>query len=192
MSAISGIFSLLPEPPASEVAQQMSQVLAHRGQDHVGLWTGGPVALAHRMLWTTPESQAERLPLSSTDDGTVITADVRLDNRSELIEKLDLAKLHRPITDSSLVLPAYRKWDLQCPKELLGYFAFVIWDERKRRCFCARDHFGVKPFYYYFSKDLFLFASEIKALFVDPRVPKKLDEVRIGDHLALLSSDPEI
>jgi asparagine synthase (glutamine-hydrolysing) len=126
------------------------------------------------------------------DDGVAITADVRLDNRSELIEKLDLDKLHRPITDSSLVLAAYRKWDLQCPKELLGDFAFAIWDERKRRFFCARDHFGVKPFYYYFSDNLFLFASEIKALFVDPRVPKRLDEIRIGDHLALLSSDPEI
>jgi len=192
MSAISGIFSVLADPPVTEVAHQMSQVLAHRGHDHVGLWNGGPVALAHRMLATTPESLAERPPLRSIEEGVVITADVRLDNRSELIEKLDLAKLPQPITDSSLVLAAYRKWEVQCPKELLGDFAFAIWDERKRRFFCARDHFGVKPFYYYFSDNLFLFASEIKALFVDPRVPKRLDEIRIGDHLALLSSDPEI
>ena len=53
-----------------------------------------------------------------------------------------------PSTDVELILHAYRRWDTGCVDHLLGDFAFAIWDGRKQRLFCARDHFGVKPFFY--------------------------------------------
>ena len=192
MSAIAGIVSVVEDGSVSEIARRMTNILAHRGSDGFGLWSGSHSALGHRMLRTTRESLLECLPLTSVDGDFIITADARLDNRDELSEKLGLPDSPDPITDAFLILAAYRKWDLRCPEELLGDFAFAIWDQQKDRLFCARDHFGVKPFYFYYSEKVFLFASEIKALFCDPRVPKRLDEIRIADHLVPLSSDPEI
>ena len=105
------------------------------------------VGLGHRLLCTTPESLHERLPLESSTGAHVITADVRLDNRDELIHQLDMrGGTGRVITDSELMLAAYRRWGETCPEKLLGDFAFAIRDEREQRLFCARDHLGIKPF----------------------------------------------
>ena len=61
---------------------------------------------------------------------------------------------------------------------------FAIWDEREQRLFCARDHFGVRPFYYYHQPgEIFAFGSEIKALLTLEEVPRRLNEVRIADYL---------
>ena len=144
--------------------ERMNSILAHRGPDGAVVWHNGVVGLGHRMLHTTPESLREVLPLVNRGADLVITADARIDNREELIASLDLK--HRPaaeLADSELILAAYEKWGDHSPEKLLGDFAFVIWDGRQRSLFCARDHFGVKPFYYFYRPGhLFAFASEIK------------------------------
>ena len=66
--------------------------------------------------------------------------------------------------DSYFILKAYQKWGEKCPEELLGDFAFAIWDRDNKKLFCARDHMGVKQFYYYLSDNAFYFATEIKAI----------------------------
>jgi asparagine synthase (glutamine-hydrolysing) len=146
------------------------------------------------MLWTTPESLLEKLPLVNQTGNLIITADARIDNRDELIAALGLTD--RPaekIADSELILAAYDKWGEKCPEHLLGDFAFAIWDKRKPSLFCARDHFGVKPFYYYYqSNQTFIFASEMKALLCLPEVPRQVNEVRIADFLALMMEDKAI
>ncbi len=98
----------------------------------------------------------------------------------------------KSVTDSQLILEAYKKWGEDCPKYLIGDFAFAIWDGCKQTLFCARDHFGVKPFYYYQSDRIFIFASEIKALLCLPQVPCQLNETRIGDYLTLMMEDKAI
>jgi asparagine synthase (glutamine-hydrolysing) len=145
------------------------------------------------MLWTTPESVQEKLPLVHRAGDLAITADARLDNRDELIQALSLTG--RPameIADSQLILAAYEKWGVYCPEKLLGVFAFAIWDRQKRWLFCARDHFGVKPFYYYSSNRCFVFASEIKALFSLPGVPRRLNDVRVAEYMTSLFDDTAI
>ncbi|NES85389.1 MAG: asparagine synthetase B, partial [Moorea sp. SIO2B7] len=163
MSGIVGIYYLNQEPIDRENIGQMLDILAHRGPDGADIWCEGSVGLGHRMLWTTPESLLEKLPLVNHSKNLVITADARIDNREELIVALELND--RPaekITDSQLILAAYEKWGEQCPEKLLGDFAFAIWDKHKQILFCARDHVGVKPFYYYHqSGQGFIFASEI-------------------------------
>ena len=163
-------------------------------QTESGLWSDGSIGLGHRMLWTTPESLHEKQPLLNQSGDLVITADARIDNREELIAALDLTdRAPYSITDSQLILAAYEKWGEICPEKLLGDFAFVIWDGRKQALFCARDHFGVKPFYYYFlSGRFFVFASEIKALLSHPEVPRRLNEVRVGEYLASMFDDKTI
>lgn len=193
MSAIFGINYLDEQPVSCAGLEQMAQVLAHRGPDGSGIWCDGPVGLGHRMLRTTPESVNENLPLRDENCGAVITADARLDNRAELISAL--AREHRvsaESSDSDLILAAYRCWGERCVERLLGDFAFAIWDARQQMLFCARDHFGVRPFYYHLSQGRsFVFATEMKALFALPEVPCELNEVRLADHLSEVFKDSE-
>src|SRR5262249_21169187 len=181
MSGIFGIHFLNGAPVSDPQLKRMSGLLAHRGPDGEGRWCDHSVGLGHRMLCTTPEAITEQVPLVDRAGSLVITADARLDNRVELISALGVSANS---SDGELILAAYRKWGEACPEHLLGDFAFAIWDARDQSLFCARDHFGVRPFYYYLSQSIFVFATEIKALFSMPEVQRKLNEVRLGDHLA--------
>jgi asparagine synthase (glutamine-hydrolysing) len=193
VSAIAGIFFLDGRPVDRLVLERMVGSIAHRGPDGEGTWREGPVGLGHRMLWTTPESLHEELPLVRKSGDLVLTADVRLDNRDELITALGIASRPRQeIGDGELILGAYERWGERCPEKLLGDFTFAIWDRRRQELFCARDHMGVKPFYYYRSDRVFVFASEIKALLCLPEVPRRLNEVRVADYLVGISEDKEI
>ena len=189
MSGIVGIYYLDGRPVERESVERMVDILAHRGPDGADVWCEGSVGLGHRLLWTTHESLLEKLPLVDQTGDLVLTADARIDNRDELICALNLND--RPaekITDSQLILAAYEKWGQQCPEKLIGDFAFAIWDGRKRVLFCARDHMGVKPFYYYYQPGkFFAFASEIKGLLCLPEVPCKVNEAKVGIYLCQLS-----
>jgi asparagine synthase (glutamine-hydrolysing) len=190
MSAIAGIYTLDGRPVERADVKRMVASLAHRGPDGAGVWNERAVGLGHRMLWTTPESLHEQLPLVNQSGDLVLTADARIDNRTELIATLGLTG--RPpgkISDSELILAAYQKWGERCPEKLLGAFSFALWDGQRQVLFCARDHFGIKPFYYYRSNRVFVFASEIKALLCLPEVPRRLNEVRVADHLARIFAD---
>jgi asparagine synthase (glutamine-hydrolysing) len=185
MSGIVGLYDLQRHPIAVGELAQMTAALKHRGPDNGGLYVRHHVGLGHRMLWTTAESCTEKLPALDPSGRFAITADARIDNRSELAAVLGLtAPVARGVSDSALILAAYLRWGEQCVQHLLGAFAFAIWDDQQERLFCARDHFGVKPFYYHHQADrLFVFASEIKALFCAPAVPRQLNEVMVADFL---------
>jgi len=192
MSGIIGIYRFDNKIIDSSEPHRMIDRLAHRGPDGSGTWHRGPVGLGHCMLWTTPESLHEQLPLVSDDDRCAITADARIDNRDELITGLRLVTPPAEITDSQLILHAYERWGEHCVDHLLGDFAFAIWDDDKQHLFCARDHMGVKPFFHYCSDTLFAFASEIKALFCLPQVPREINEVRVACYLAAIMKDKQI
>ncbi len=187
MSSIAGVYLLDGSPVDPDRLKRMNDRLSHRGPDGSGLWCEGSVGLGHQMLWTTPESLHEKLPLEA--DGLVITADARIDNREELLPELGLRE---DVSDSEVILETYRKWGRNCVDRLLGDFAFVVWDKAKGELFCARDHMGVKPFYYYHEPGkIFAFATEIKALFAWG-VPREINEVMIGDYLAINAEDKEM
>lgn len=189
MSGITGIYLLDGRPAQVETLTRMVDSLAHRGPDGADIWTEDAVGLGHRMLWTTPESLQEKLPRVAPGGNLVITADVRLDNRDELIEALGMRNYpEETITDSELILAAYQKWGESCPERLLGDFAFAIWNPSSRLLFCARDPMGVKPFYYYYQPNrLFAFGSEIKALFCLEEIPRQVNETKLGIFLCQLS-----
>ncbi len=193
MSGIFGIYHRDGQPVQREILVSMADILAHRGKDGLGLWSENSVGLGHRMLWSTPESMLEQLPLVEQSGDYVITTDVRLDNREQLLSLLNLNRESaKTIGDSQLILAAYQKWGEHCPQYLLGDFAFAIWDERSQQLFCARDHFGVKPLYYYGSAQTFVWATEIKALLCLPEVPRRLNEVKVADYLLALFADKAI
>ncbi len=194
MSAIIGIYHCDGQPVDRADLQQMLDILAHRGPDDSGIWSDGYVGLGHRMLWTTPESLFEKLPLVLSASNLVITADARIDNREELFAALGLiGESSDSITDSQLILHAYQKWRDRTPEYLLGDFAFAIWNQKEQKLFCARDHFGVKPFYYYYQAGkVFAFGSEIKAILCLQEVPCRLNELGIADYLSPTLEDKSI
>ncbi len=164
----------------------MALSMVHRGPDKSSVIKHNSVGLTHGMLFSTPESLFEVLPTPCLCDNLLITADIRIDNRDELIDKLTIKTFEQEvITDSSLILHAYHKWGEYCVHHLIGDFAFAIWDERLRQLFCARDHMGVKPLYYYASDSFVAFASELPALLLIPDIPHKLDEARIADFVVM-------
>lgn len=188
MSGITGIFRRDGKDVDPADIKKMNDKIAHRGPDGSRVWCEGPVAFGHQMLHTTQESLHEILPFEDEEFGLVITADARIDNRKDLAPKLGIED-NEYVSDSYFIVKAYEKWGEKCPEELLGDFTFVIWDKNKEQLFCARDHMGVKPFYYYLSKDSFFFASEIKALFTIPEIPLEINELKIAIHLMIIPTD---
>jgi asparagine synthase (glutamine-hydrolysing) len=190
MSGILGLFYLDRRPVHAVQLGLMAAAIAHRGRDDGGLWCEGYIGLGHQMLRTTPESFHEILPRWDASVQFAITADVRLDNRGELIGRLGLQHyVSHTLTDSQILIAAYQRWKDTCPEYLLGDFAFAIWDKPNQTLFCARDHFGVKPFYFYQSARTFAFASEIKALLALKEVPVQLNETKIADYLTATVND---
>jgi asparagine synthase (glutamine-hydrolysing) len=174
MSGIAVIWNRDGRPVDRAQLVQMTQLMKHRGPDGERHWFQGPVAIGHRALNTTPESGSDRLPLPDEASGLCLTFDGRIDNREELKSLLDMAGADA-ITDAELILGAYRKWGEDCPEHLLGDFAFAIWDERRKRLFCARDFLGVRPLFHAILGDTFVCASEVQALFALPGLKRELN-----------------
>ncbi len=191
MSAITGIFYRDGRKVKLELIKKINDKLSHRGPDGSEVWVDGSVALGHQMLWTTSESLHEKLPFYDEKAGLIITADARIDNRKELSEELKIEN-KVDVSDSYYILKSYEKWGEKCPEYLLGDFAFAIWDENEEKLFCARDHMGVKPFYYYLSDEIFVFSTEIKALFIISEVPNYINELKVAYYLMQVFTDKKL
>jgi asparagine synthase (glutamine-hydrolysing) len=184
MSGIAGIVNLDGAPVGVAGLQRLAASLSFRGPDAGEVWSEGPAGLAHTLLRTAHESSGERQPASL--DGTVwITADARLDARNELIRKLEArgVSCRGASADCELILRAYAAWGEECVRELLGDFAFAIWDGRNRRLFCVRDPFGIKPFYYARLSSALVFSNTLNAVRAHPDVSERLNEAAIADFL---------
>jgi len=184
MSGLFGIYNRDNSPLNPDSVRKMGISIKHRGPDGMHVWQDGPVGIGHCIMHTTTEFLNEHLPYFDIKTGLVITADARLDNRDELVSRLGLEKeLKNTIPDSQLILIAYQKWNVDCVRYFLGDFAFVIWDSNCKQLFCARDQLGIKPFYYYLSQQIFVFASETRAVLTVSQVPHKINQGRIADFL---------
>ena len=145
-------------------------------------WTNGTVALGCRHRAQADPSGGP--PLWDKERGLVVTASVRLDARDELCDALGLPSAAKgALSDSGLILRAWRRWGPACPEHLLGDYAFAVWDVRRETLFCARDHIGAKPFYFARTPGGFAFASEIGAALAAPEVDSRLDETTVADWL---------
>lgn len=188
MSGVAGILHIdNGRPAAASDIQQMLSRIRHRARDGSSWRTEGSVALGHAWLNTTGEGGPG--PLAMAGGKLAITADCRLDNRDELLARLGLRD--RPIADAMLIMRAYLKWGGACPTYLQGDFAFAIWDGERQALFCARDHFGVKPFYYHSTARRFAFASEIGPILALDGVGRRLSEHQISGFLAGLPDDTQ-
>ena len=192
MSGIAGIYNLDGRPVDPALLTRMTDVIAHRGPDGVRHWIDGPVGLGHRMLHTTPESLQEKQPLVDDSGNLCLTLDGRIDNRNEIRAALEArgAEL-RNDTDAEVALRSYECWGEMCPQRIIGDFAFVIWDGRKRQLFCARDPLGIRPLYYYTDGHTFRFGSELRQLFEDSAVRREPNDGMIAEYLACALTNQE-
>jgi len=176
MSGIFGFVRWDDRPISDAVLAHATHAMEHRGPDGVECWVQDGAGLSHLLLRTTPEEVAGIQPLSQGD--CVLVADIRLDNRSELADQLDLpTDTLSTWADSALLMAAFRQWGRDCLNRLVGNYAFVLWNRRERTLFAARDPMGVKPFYYtYQPGGFFAFSSEIKALLVIEEVRPAINE----------------
>jgi asparagine synthase (glutamine-hydrolysing) len=193
MSGIAGIINLDGAPVDGELLERMTGAMKARAPDENNIWVSGNVGFGHAMLRISPESKHEHQPC--TLDGQVsITADARIDGRVELIAKLRSAgcEVRQDAPDVEVILHAYSAFSESFLEHLIGDFAFALWDNRRKKLICARDHFGVRPFFYVKTDKIFLFASDLDALLNHTSVSRELDEEAIGDFLLFGSrQDPE-
>src|SRR5260221_9164426 len=150
MSGIVGMLNLDGGPVDGRLLSRMTEYLTFRGPDRQHVHVAKNAGLGHALLKVTEESEHDDQPLT-LDGRQWIVADARVDRRQELIAELrarDQRALSADATDAELILRAYAVWGEECVAHLLGDFAFAVWDEARQRLFCARDHLGVKPFFY--------------------------------------------
>lgn len=184
MSGIVGILRRDGAPVVQPLLRALTQFLGYRGPDGRDVWADGAVGLGHTLLRTGRASVGERQP-ASLEGRYWIVADARLDSHAELEAELDSAERRVPSDagDAELILQAYAAWGEGCVRHLRGDFAFAIWDARRRTLFCARDHFGIKPFYYADLGGTFLFSNTLDCLRLCPEVSDELNEAAIADFL---------
>jgi asparagine synthase (glutamine-hydrolysing) len=177
-----------------ETLARMTHVQAHRGPDDSGLWEkkfpdGSYIGLSSRRLAILDLSPSGHMPMCNQDRTLWITYNGEIYNFGELRRGLE-SKGHRfaSHTDTEVLLHLYEQEGPDCVKRLNGMFAFAICDLRSATptLFMARDHFGVKPFYYFHDGVRFAFASEIKALLQVPGVEAKLDRASLHQYLTFL------
>jgi asparagine synthase (glutamine-hydrolysing) len=155
--------------------ERMKARLVHRGPDDHGTYVAAGVSLGHRRLSIVDLSEAGRQPLAN-EDGTVwITFNGEIYNHLELRSRLQgKGHVFRSRSDTEAIVHAYEEYGLDFARHLTGMFALAIWDGPRRRLVLARDRLGLKPLYYSLANGRLRFASEIKALLVDPTLPREL------------------
>ena len=177
-----------------ETLLRMTRVQAHRGPDDSGVWDrrfpdGSYVGLGSRRLAILDLSPLGHMPMCNENRDIWITYNGEIYNFAELRAELE-SKGHRFVshTDTEVILHLYEQEGPDCVKRLNGMFAFAICDLRTGAptLFVARDHFGVKPFYYFHNGDRFAFASEIKALLQVGGIEAELDPQSLHQYLTFL------
>ena len=177
-----------------EALRRMTAVQAHRGPDDAGIWSrrfpdGSYIGLGNRRLAIIDLAPSGHMPMCNEDRSVWITYNGEIYNFQDLRRELQ-SKGHRfaSETDTEVIIHLYEEEGEECVNRLNGMFAFAICDLRSGtpKLFLARDHFGVKPFYYFHEGDRFAFASEIKALLEVPGVEAELDPQSLHQYLTFL------
>jgi asparagine synthase (glutamine-hydrolysing) len=160
----------------------MNNLISHRGPDGSNSWVNKSknLGFTHRRLAIIDLSENAAQPMVGNGNN-VIVFNGEIYNYKELKTELSSLWDFKTNSDTEVILAAYNKWGVDCLKYLRGMFAFAIWDEKDKKLFCARDRFGIKPFYYTFKDNIFYFASEAKALL--PFIEKDIDKNAFKEYL---------
>ncbi|MDD4941553.1 MAG: asparagine synthetase B, partial [Candidatus Omnitrophica bacterium] len=191
MCGISGIFNLEhDEPVDTQTLKRMVFMLRSRGPDEFGLYCDCHIGLGHARLSIIDLAGGSQ-PMHNEDKSVWVVFNGEIFNYVELRAEL-VGRGHRFYTnsDTEVLVHLYEEKAEGMFSDLNGQFAFVIWDKRTRRLMAARDRMGIRPFFYTVTGGQFIFASEIKALFADPRVKRALDARGLDQLFTLWATIP--
>lgn len=172
MCGIAGIVALEKQPVDPGLLHRMTRFQAHRGPDDEGLWHDSRIGLGHRRLSIIDLSAAGHQPMASADGRYMLIFNGEIYNYVELRQELAaMGHQFRSQSDTEVLLAGYAAWGPQCVDKFIGMWAFAIWDRLKKRLFCSRDPFGIKPFFIFQDSNFLYFASDIRALLlIDEKV----------------------
>jgi len=188
-----GICSILhlerQQPVHPEDLKKMCATMIHRGPDEEGIHCRENIGLAMRRL-SIIDLETGSQPISN-EDGTIwIVCNGEIYNHRELRETLEKkGHVFKTRSDVEPILHAYEEYGEACARKLNGMFAYAIWDQNKNIFLAARDHVGIKPFYYYFDKQRLVCASGIKAILQNRDIPRNID-LRALDHYLTFEYTP--
>ena len=182
MSGIAAIYDGAGAPVSAEELLPLLEAIAHRGPQE-GMWLGECVALGHRLLPTTAEAAMEGLPTRVAGGNCQLALDGRIDNREELAAALGIDLRDELLTDADLIVYAYDKWGVDCLEQLVGDFAFVLWDRRQDHLFAARDQRGFRPLVYARLGQRLVLGSEPRQLVTHASLPRAVDPLFLACHL---------
>lgn len=184
MCGIVGFVDNKTKTKKEAIIKNMADKIAHRGPDSEGFYNDSVVSLGHRRLSIIDLSEKGTQPIYNEDKSKVIVFNGEIYNYKEIKEEL-LKKGHKfkTETDTEVIIHGYEEYGVELFPKLRGMFAFVIYDKEKNELVGARDHFGIKPFYYYKTNDEFMFASEIKAFLGHPDFKKEVNKKALKMYL---------
>ena len=190
MCGIAGYVS--KKKPTKKIVKLMTDRIAYRGPDAEGFYVDDKCALGHRRLSIIDLSKSGNQPIYNEHKDIVIVFNGEIYNYVELREELKKKK-HKftTSTDTEVLVHGYEEWGHKLTKKLRGMYAFAIWDKNKKELFLARDEWGIKPLYYYYNENTFLFASEIKAFLDHPDFKKEFNENILSAYLCFNSTPTE-
>jgi asparagine synthase (glutamine-hydrolysing) len=172
---------------------RMRDTMLHRGPDGAGTWVAkdGRVGIGHRRLSIIDLSAAAAQPMCNEDRTLWVSFNGEIYNHAEI--RAELARLggHRWKTDHSdteVILHAFEQWGIDCLQKFRGMFAIALWDEKARALWLIRDRIGIKPLYYSIHHGRITFASEIKALLLDPDQKRAVHEEAFYHYLSFLAT----
>ena len=175
MCGIVGFVDQKKSKEKAKIIKDMTDQIIHRGPDGEGYYTDDLVALGHRRLSIIDVKGGDQ-PIYNQDKTFAIMFNGEIYNYQELKEQLEnKGYVFQTKTDTEVILNGYAEWKDELYEKLRGMFAFVIYDKKNQELIGARDHFGIKPFYYYLTEDEFMFGSEIKSFLAHPNFHKEIN-----------------
>ena len=191
MSGIAGLLRLDGRTVTRPDLERAANALRQYGPDRSEIMTGGRIGLVHVLMRMTPEDRFDRQPWRGAS-GSLITADLRLDNRDDVLARIGIAPRNAMAwPDSRVLLAGWEKLGDDIWPLLRGPFAVAIWDPRSRALTLARDHLGLNVVMWHRSQRFFAFATMPNGLFAFAGVPRELSEEKLADFLVLNHADHE-
>jgi len=185
MCGIVGFVSNENKKNKEKIAKKMANKIKHRGPDGQGFYVDEDVVLAQVRLAIIDLTDTGKQPMFNEDETIACVYNGEIYNYLELKDEL-LEKGHvfKSTSDTEVLIHGYEEYGKDLPKKLRGMFSFAIYDLKEKTLFCARDHFGIKPYYYYKNDDVFMFASEIKSFLEHPSFKKEFNKEVLGAYLS--------
>jgi asparagine synthase (glutamine-hydrolysing) len=187
LTALAGIWRFDRRPDVERDCDRMLAAQEIYGPHDKRQWCDDSLAMGRRLYRILPEDIHDRQPLHSRDRRLTLVADLRLDNRDELVVQLGLPSQEaQHLCDAAILLESLDRWGERAVERLLGDFAFALWDAKARRLLLARDFLGQRPLFYHAGREFFAFASMAKGLHALAEIPYEPDEHMLAEFVVTM------